>query len=153
MKKILLSLSLLLVVTALMAQTAGNDATFSGRKTSFHANGNFNTIANFTSGIPDGEYLSYFENGLLKEKGYYKNGLKHGNWSAYNEQGQATSSAHFNLGKKDGEWLIWDNEGNLRYKIAYENGVAVGNWVMYKQDGQIENSRKLEDPDATNASK
>lgn len=64
------------------------------------------------------EYLSYYENGNLKEKSFYNNGV-------YN-----------------GECLRYYEKGSLKEKIYYEKGKAHGLDIIYNEDGSI-NSVKI----------
>ncbi|PIQ31595.1 MAG: membrane-binding protein, partial [Bacteroidetes bacterium CG18_big_fil_WC_8_21_14_2_50_41_14] len=47
----------------------------------------------------EGEYVEFFENGIIKKSGTYKSGNKHG------------------------EWLLFDDSGKVMSKEKYKNGV------------------------------
>ena len=39
------------------------------------------------NGTLDGEYVSYYEDGTIFYSGFYKNGIKIGEWNYYDENG------------------------------------------------------------------
>lgn len=150
MKKMALAaLALLMSSTVVLAQRvelipASKSENFTGLKVSYNeANVKTSEIA-FVNGQAEGKITRYYENGVVKETGYYLAGQKHGSWSAYNENGQLMSTAHFHNGNKDGEWLVWDNQGNLRYKLTYKNGEPVGEWAMFDERGKVSDRKQLE---------
>lgn len=150
MKKMMMAvLALLMSGTVAMAQrveliSAGKGESFTGLKVTYNdADVKTSEIA-FVNGKPEGKITRYFENGQVKETGYYLAGQKHGSWSAYSEKGQLMSTAHFHNGNKDGEWLVWDTDGNLRYKLTYKNGEPVGEWAMFDERGKVSDRKQLE---------
>jgi antitoxin component YwqK of YwqJK toxin-antitoxin module len=151
MKKMLMALvALLLSSGVLSAQrveliaAGGNGESFTGLKVMYNAADQKTAEIAFVNGKPEGKITRFYENGQVKETGYYLAGQKHGSWSAYNENGQLMSTAHFHNGNKDGEWLVWDTEGNLRYKLTYKNGEPVGEWAMFDERGKVSDRKQLE---------
>lgn len=54
-------------------------------------------ISKYKNGKLNGYYLSYYyNNGILSEKGYYKNGEKYGVWRGYTIQGRPSSVIKYN---------------------------------------------------------
>jgi len=49
----------------------------------------------------------YYDNGQVKQEGYYKDGKLHGKWVAYNENGTKQSVGEYNNGAKSGKWFFW----------------------------------------------
>ena len=47
---------------------------------------------------------SYFEDGSIKEQGFYKDNKLHGEWNKFNKQGKKIVHAHYLNGKKTGVW-------------------------------------------------
>lgn len=84
----------------------------------------------------------YYENGNVKETGYFMNNSKDGEWISYNENGVKTSEANYTNGVKNGNWSIWNDQGVLTYHMVYENGKRViatqwsdnGELIAGKQD-------------------
>ncbi|AWH84129.1 membrane-binding protein [Flavobacterium album] len=59
----------------------------------------------------------YYDNGQVKQEGFYKNGKLHGNWTAYNEDGTKQSMGEYNNGMKTGKWLFWT--GSVLNEVDY----------------------------------
>jgi antitoxin component YwqK of YwqJK toxin-antitoxin module len=70
----------------------------------------------------------YFEDGSVKEQGFFKDAKLTGKWVTYNKQGEKTKIAHYKAGKKVGKWFTWNK--NLLKEINYVSNkiVSVKNW-------------------------
>ncbi|OIQ40323.1 MAG: hypothetical protein BM563_03210 [Bacteroidetes bacterium MedPE-SWsnd-G1] len=62
---------------------------------------------------------TFYENGQIKEQGFYKNKKLHGEWSLYNKEGDKITKANYSNGKKIGTWMFMSN-GKLT-EVQYEN--------------------------------
>jgi antitoxin component YwqK of YwqJK toxin-antitoxin module len=60
----------------------------------------------------------YYDNGAIKEVGFFKNEKLHDKWISYNKEGDITTIAIYNNGKKDGKWYVVTNDSikELTYK-------------------------------------
>ena len=65
----------------------------------------------FNDCLHHGLYINYFENGLVKDSGYYKDGLREGVWTHRTAEG------------------LW--------KGAYKNGIRYNEWKMYNAAGKL----------------
>jgi antitoxin component YwqK of YwqJK toxin-antitoxin module len=65
----------------------------------------------------------YYEDGSVKEQGYFKNKKLEGRWVSYNQDGEKTMIAHYKAGKKVGKWFVW-NDKTLK-EINFNNNVIV----------------------------
>ncbi|WP_408039243.1 toxin-antitoxin system YwqK family antitoxin [Tenacibaculum amylolyticum] len=82
----------------------------------------------------DGDLIKvthFYDNGKIKEQGYYKDKLLHGVWKRFDEKGDKTVVAQYNLGKKVGKWLVWTKEG-LK-EVNYENNAVAS--VQSRKEG------------------
>lgn len=52
---------------------------------------------------------TYYENGSIKEQGFYKNKKLHGEWNMYNQDGIKIAKAYYTNGKKSGTWMFLKN--------------------------------------------
>lgn len=70
-------------------------------------------IAEVNSSYPkkSGEYLEFYDNGVLKAEGKYKSGKLHGSWQWYRKDGTKLRSGEFNLGNQVGSWITFDQAG------------------------------------------
>mgnify|MGYP005851807953 CR=1 FL=1 len=51
----------------------------------------------------------YYDNGQVKQEGFYKDGKLHGSWVAYNENGTKQSMGEYSNGAKTGRWFFWSD--------------------------------------------
>lgn len=49
----------------------------------------------------------YFDNGQVKQEGFYKDGKLTGQWVAFNEDGSKQSEGEYENGIKTGKWYFW----------------------------------------------
>ena len=48
----------------------------------------------------------FYDNGAIKEVGYFKNDKLHSQWISYNEEGKVKVTARYKNGKKHGKWYF-----------------------------------------------
>jgi antitoxin component YwqK of YwqJK toxin-antitoxin module len=71
----------------------------------------------------------FYDNGQIKQEGFYKDGKVHGKWVSYNELGNKISLGEFNKGEKTGKWFFW-NESTLNEVDYTDSRVAeVKTWT------------------------
>ncbi len=64
------------------------------------------------------EMISYFDNGQIKEQGYFDAaGKLTGNWVKYDTTGKVLVQGVYSNGKKVGKWLFW--EGNALREVDF----------------------------------
>ena len=80
----------------------------------------------------------YFENGSVKEQGFFKDKKLTGQWVSYNLEGEKTMIANYQAGKKVGKWFSWKN--NSLKEITYNNNkvFSVKNW---SEDTRLANNK------------
>ena len=76
-------------------------------------------------GKPEGEFLTYYESGQLKEKINYKDGKKEGERILYYESGQLEEKVNYKEGVKNGEWLNYYDNGQLVRTRIYKDGKLI----------------------------
>jgi antitoxin component YwqK of YwqJK toxin-antitoxin module len=75
----------------------------------------------FNACLHHGSYISYFENGLVRDSGQYVNGLKHDIWHESLDNG-LTAFGYYKHGEKHGQWKYYNAEGTLRYTEHFIHG-------------------------------
>ncbi len=70
----------------------------------------------------------YYEDGSVKERGFFKDAKLAGKWVSYDRKGEKLMIAYYDAGKKVGKWFAW-NKNTLK-EINYSNNVIVSikNW-------------------------
>ena len=87
-----------------------------------------------TVGIPkyrkepyDGYWVSYYENGQIKSKRYYKDRRRVNVWKSYYLNGKIKSEERYQNGFEDGNWYWYDSNGQLEKKEVWVKGVKQNN--------------------------
>lgn len=102
-----------------------------GEYTSFFNNGQINVRAFYKGGNLDGEYKSHFENGQLKTHAFYQNGKLHGPYRSFNNKGRPHKSAEYVNGVYNGLVAEYDKWGWPKYFIMYKNGIRDGEFRSF----------------------
>lgn len=71
-------------------------------------------------------------NPILKDRYYYKNGKKHGDYSIYTEEGNLSEWGSYYEDERDGTWVQRDYKGNARFKVGFHRGKEHGEYIDYK---------------------
>lgn len=82
-----------------------------------------------------GEFFLKYENGLMKAKGYFRFGKRHGQWFYYYPNGLLWSEALFNNGVMDGPSKAYQENGKLKQEGNYKMDKPVGDWNFYDTSG------------------
>lgn len=78
------------------------------------------------------DYLKYFNDNQLAEKGVFRYGLKDGLWKAWYPQGNLKKTEDWSNGIKDGKYNDYNEKGELRISGKYRNGIKHGVWVNFE---------------------
>jgi len=103
-----------------------NQYTHDGKKEgyweSYYDNGQLWIKCFYKNGELDGYWEKYFDNGNLYSKGSYINGERDGIWEEYYYNGQLESKGSFKNDKKDGIWEEWFYDGDFWYEGEWDMG-------------------------------
>ena len=143
MKKIVLSLATLVVISGLNAQqlnekglyTDSENGLFTGTISS--VNNSVKSELAVKDGVISGTANYYYNNGNIKESGVFENGLKDKQWTLYTENGNIEAIAFYNLGKKTGTWIVYDETGKKRFEMSYIDGDKTGVWTNWDSEGTV----------------
>ena len=83
--------------------------------------------------INDGKYISYYDNGTIREKGIYINNLKDGLWNEFYNDGAIKSVISFENG--NGLFKSYYTDGKLLLEGNYINNKKNGKWIEYSNKG------------------
>gem|GEM_PF-6353317 len=65
-------------------------------------------------------FTRFHENGVKKETGVFREGVKHGVWKSWNENGELQASARYRHGMKTGKWTIYNGDDKQVFHISFE---------------------------------
>jgi antitoxin component YwqK of YwqJK toxin-antitoxin module len=91
-----------------------------------------------------GDFFLKYDNGLMKVKGYFRFGKRHGQWFYYYPNGYLWSDGFFDNGKMDGPSKVYHENGRLYYEGAYSKDLAVGTWTFYDTSGVAMHERRYD---------
>jgi antitoxin component YwqK of YwqJK toxin-antitoxin module len=76
-------------------------------------------IPPFSTCLHHGPYINYHENGAVKDSGNYVNGLKQGIWKETHAHNDFTGVGFYRDGVKTGQWKYYSKDGLLKYTARY----------------------------------
>lgn len=79
------------------------------------------------------EYLKFYHSNQLAEGGKFKNGLKVGYWKSWFENGTLESKVYWKNGQKEGKIWAYDATGELIETGRYKDNLKHGTWINYKR--------------------
>lgn len=90
------------------------------------------------TGIKDGPWKEYYEDGKLRAEGKYKKGKAVGPWKFYFRSGKLEQEGNYNArGNYEGVWRWYYESGNLLREEEYLDGKRDGEIVEYSDSGQV----------------
>ena len=118
---------------------------YSGDIIDYYENSHFIKIhEKYLNGIKNGEFINYFDNGIINKKGNFLNNEQVGAWLEFNERGillnkrvydnsclfysyyenlKVQEEGEFVNNIKEGIWIDYDEIGNKIKETFYENGI------------------------------
>ena len=88
------------------------------REVDYHDNGFVYMEGAIKNDLRDGEWISYFKDGKVQSKGFYKDGLRTGKALVYHENGNLWMDGYYCNDHKCGEWIHYDEQG---YEVSRSN--------------------------------
>lgn len=83
-----------------------------------------------------GDYTDKYPNGVIKFTGFFRFGLRHGQWMAFYENGLKWSECFYDKGKKNGSTMVFHPNGQLQYSGWYKQDQKDSLWFFYDDKGK-----------------
>ncbi len=112
-----------------------------------HPNGVVSVKGQMVDDIKDGEWLYYDTYGNLSGKTTYRSGLIVDTNYTYYANGKLDSKAYYRNGERNGLYLKYDINGELIEEGMYNNGYPNGDYYIYRSDGRMKYERFYYDGD------
>jgi len=77
------------------------------------------------------QFQKFYHSNQLAEAGKYNNGLKEGNWKSWFKNGVLQSNVYWSEGQKDGSYYAYDETGFLIEFGKFKNNKKHGRWINY----------------------
>ena len=116
-----------------------------GEWLTYYKNGEVKEKSNFKDDKQEGESLRYYKSGELKNKNNWKDGKLEGERLYYYKNGQLWRKNNYKDGKLKGEEFWYYESGELEYKYNYKNGKPEGEWLDYYKNGQLKEKSNFKD--------
>ena len=110
-------------------------------------------FGNYTRNKENGLWKSWYENGQLKDIGYFNSGKMNSNWIGYYKNGQIKYSGDYNNDYKLNTWTYWSDKGKIieikNFKVVTTRSMLISNedrvikksvpdgkWIKYSEHDQ-----------------
>lgn len=82
-----------------------------------------------------GEYIDKWENGLVKFRGQFRFGQRHGQWVSFYANGEPWSELHYDKGLRHGPYVVYYPGMVKRIEGFYKNDLRDSVWCFYDSTG------------------
>lgn len=86
----------------------------------------------------DGQIISYYENGQIKDESTILNGVRTGKYIYRYENGQAKKEEYFSEGLKEGKFFEWYKDGTIWVEGFFKADKQDSVWSWYDTTGIVE---------------
>lgn len=81
-------------------------------------------------------FITYHENGRVKEMGCFRKGRRDGLWRQYSDTGALLAQAGFRDGQRQGVWEFMGHNSTLRGRVVYADGLLLRG-EQYDEQGAL----------------
>jgi antitoxin component YwqK of YwqJK toxin-antitoxin module len=92
----------------------------------------------YTKGLRNGLMQHFFSNGSPSEKLTWVNNKKEGPWEQFFANNGLKLKGFFHEGILHGDFLVNYESGKLYLKGSYQDDLREGLWIFYKEDGSVD---------------
>lgn len=122
------------------------DSLFSGEVIAFYPHTKDSLYRHgFLSGKEHGLWKEYYPGNRLMESRYFERGSKEGNYLAYWENGVVRLNYHFLHDEYEGICEEWNEQGRLIRRMHYQRGREEGMQQQFYDDGSIRSNYLIKD--------
>ncbi len=82
-----------------------------------------------------GDYIDKYDNGIVKFRGTFRFGERHGQWFSFYPNGILWSELHFDKGLRNGPNTAFFENGKPRYTGFYKDDLVDSTWTYYDSTG------------------
>ncbi|MGZ3900598.1 MAG: toxin-antitoxin system YwqK family antitoxin [Bacteroidia bacterium] len=84
-----------------------------------------------------GDYTDKYPGGIIKFKGFFRFGKRHGQWMSFYPTGLLWSEMHYDKGLRHGPNIAYYEGGGKRYEGVYKNDERDSVWCYYDSIGNV----------------
>jgi antitoxin component YwqK of YwqJK toxin-antitoxin module len=78
----------------------------------------------------------YYQDGAKYIEGDYKNGERHGKWTAWHSNGNVWSIGHYKKGVEVGLKTVYHENGEKYYEGKVDGERRIGKWTFWDNEGK-----------------
>ena len=82
-----------------------------------------------------GTYIDRYGNGIVKFRGFYRQGKRHGQWVSFYHTGLPWSEMHYDKGLRHGPNITYFENGEKRYEGQFKMDLRDSVWTYYDTSG------------------
>lgn len=133
---------ILIIILLFQVVIAGCGGERISETTEKYPDGKARTIEHYT--IKEGKKVLYkleefYDNGERRLEGFFRDGERHGRWTAWHDDGKLWSVAHYRAGQLHGKQTVYYPSGQKFYEGGFEKGIRKGKWRFWNEQGALEN--------------
>jgi hypothetical protein len=83
-----------------------------------------------------GDYIDKYPSGIVKFRGQFRFGQRHGQWMSFYPNGEAWSELHYDKGLRNGPNITYYPGGQIRYSGYYKNDMQDSLCIYYDSLGK-----------------
>jgi len=99
-------------------------------------------MRSYVEGKREGEWMSWYADGVLHKSGNTLNGEEHGQYREYYPDGTLHYEYHYDRGAKTGKWLSWYEDGKPYTERNFKNNQLDGELVYWLEDGTLKKKER-----------
>lgn len=84
-----------------------------------------------------GDYIDKYGNGIVKFKGFFRFGERHGQWMSFYPDGKLWSEMHYEKGMRHGLNIAYFENGQKRYEGYYKSDLQDSVWSYFDEKGVL----------------
>jgi hypothetical protein len=84
-----------------------------------------------------GEYVDKYPTGIIKFRGQFRFGERHGHWLSFFPNGRLWSEMHYDRGSREGANIVYNEKGKLLYSGFYKKDKKDSIWTYYDTAGTV----------------
>jgi antitoxin component YwqK of YwqJK toxin-antitoxin module len=84
-----------------------------------------------------GDYVDKYKSGIIKFRGFFRFGKRHGAWMSFYPSGIIWSECHYDKGLKQGPITTYFENGQKRFEGFYREDLQDSLWTYYDSTGKV----------------
>jgi len=114
-----------------------SEKVYTGEARSYYNNKNKKVFGTFKEGKFHGEFLTYYENGILRSKMKFIENKLDGTKYEYYSNGNKKIMENYNHGRLDGMVTEYYENSAIKFEVRFKDDIMIGDAISYGKNGRI----------------